>query len=70
MFLIEKSVEFYSFYDCDALICVVIIVKKCRSLHKLGNKMILRDKYLNILLSRGNCKTRKLPQNMNLYTFS
>ena len=54
MFLIEKSVEFYSFYDCDALICVVIIVKKCRSLHKLGNKMILRDKYLNILLSNRN----------------
>ena len=27
MFLIEKSVEFYSFYDCNTLICVVIIVK-------------------------------------------
>ena len=54
MFLIEKSVEFYSFYDCNTLICVVIIVKKCRILHKLGNKMILRDKYLNILLSNRN----------------
>ena len=54
MFLIEKSVEFYSFYDCITLICVVIIVKKCRILHKFGNKMILRDKYLNILLSNRN----------------
>ena len=39
MFLIVKSVEFYSFYDCNTLICVVIIVKKCRILHEFGNKL-------------------------------